>query len=186
MTDILFLDFDGVLHPLFPRTDRTHEENQHFEGCSRLANVLDRVAPRIKIVVSSTWRYKRSMEELRSLVGPLGGRLIGMTPILNLQEDGTRELEAQQWLDTYTRNHARPIVRWCALDDVPSLWTSREKLLVTGDGFRTMDAIALSNNIEAMLDASETAPSFMERDTKLWLPNSAYQETEVGDIVEFG
>lgn len=177
MTDILFLDFDGVLHPLFPRTDRTHEENQHFEGCSRLANVLDRVAPRIKIVVSSTWRYKRSINEVRALLGPLGGRVIGMTPILNLREDGVRELEAQRWLDEYTRNHARPIIRWCALDDVPSLWTSRNKLLVTNDGFRTAEANALSNTIEALLDAFETAPSVVERDNKLWLPDSVTDET---------
>lgn len=185
MTDILFLDFDGVLHPLFPRTDRSHEENQHFEGCSRLANVLDRVAPRIKIVVSSTWRYKRSMEDLRALLGPLAGRVIGMTPILNRQEDGIRELEAQAWLDTYTRNHSRPMIRWCALDDVPSLWTSRDKVLITNDGFRTAEANAL-NNIEDLLNARETAPSAVKRDTKLWLPASAYSEQEVGDIVEFG
>lgn len=157
MTDILFLDFDGVLHPLFPRTNRTHEENQHFEGCSRLANVLDRVAPHMKIVVSSTWRYNRSMEDLRKLLGPLGGRTIGATPILNLRQDGVRELEAQLWLEQYTRNHMRPTVRWCALDDVIGLWTSHDKVLVTNDGFRTAEANALSNTIEDLLNASEAS-----------------------------
>ena len=27
---ILFLDFDGVLHPFFPRNDRSDAENQFF------------------------------------------------------------------------------------------------------------------------------------------------------------
>ena len=172
MTDFLFLDFDGVLHPLFPRTDRTHEENQHFEGCSRLANVLDRVAPRIKIVVSSTWRYRRSIEELKALLGPLGGRVVGSTPILNLQHEGVRELEAQQWLEQYTRNHSRPVVRWFAMDDVLSIWTSHNKVLVTNDGFRTAEANALSQMIEELLNAEETEPSgVLSPELTLWLPN---------------
>lgn len=178
MTDILFLDFDGVLHPLFPRTDRTHEENQHFEGCSRLANVLDRVAPRLRIVVSSTWRYGRTITELRTLLGPLGGRVIGATPILNLVEPGVRELEAQRWLDEYTRNHSRPMIRWCALDDIPSLWTSQDKVLITNDGFRTAEANALSNNIESLLDAVETPPTEpIQVESKIWLPNKVTDET---------
>lgn len=178
MTDILFLDFDGVLHPLFPRTDRTHEENQHFEGCSRLANVLDRVAPRMKIVISSTWRYSRTIDELRTLLGPLGGRVIGCTPILNLRIDGVRELEAQQWLDQYTRNHSRPLVRWCALDDVPSLWSSHKKLMVTNDGFRTAEANALDEYIEDLLNAPETAPVEVAEPevVKIWLPDDKVED----------
>lgn len=177
MTDILFLDFDGVLHPLFPRTDRSHEENQHFEGCSRLANVLDRVAPRMKIVISSTWRAGYTIEQLRTFLGPLGGRVIGMTPILNLREDGARELEAQMWMDEYTRNHSRPMLRWFAMDDVAGIWTSQEKLLICNDGFRTSEIRALEANIEDMLDAAETAPLEQVADRRVWLP------TEL-DIVE--
>ena len=37
---ILFLDFDGVLHPVFPRKDRTDEENQLFSCLPRLEGVL--------------------------------------------------------------------------------------------------------------------------------------------------
>lgn len=48
---ILFLDFDGVLHPFFPRSDRTDEENQLFEYLSRLEKVL-RDYPICRIVIS--------------------------------------------------------------------------------------------------------------------------------------
>lgn len=170
MTDILFLDFDGVLHPLFPRTDRTHQENQHFEGCSRLANVLDRVAPNVKIVISSTWRAARTIEELRVLLGPLGGRVIGVTPILNLQEDGARELEAQLWLEQYTRDHSRPMVRWFAMDDVAGIWTSQAKLLLCADGLR-FDEIKALEQVEQFLNAPETDPSEVVADRRIWLPS---------------
>lgn len=170
MTDILFLDFDGVVHPLFPRTDRTYEENQHFEGCSRLANVLDRVAPKVKIVISSTWRAGYTIDQIRAFLGPLGGRVIGMSPILNLREDGARELEAQLWLDEYTRNHSRPMIRWFALDDIIGIWTSHEKVLVCNDGFRTAEIKELEENIENLLNAPETAPIEQVADRRIWLP----------------
>lgn len=52
---ILFLDFDGVLHPFFPRADRSDEENQLFAYLPRLEGVL-RDFPEWQIVISSSWR----------------------------------------------------------------------------------------------------------------------------------
>lgn len=182
MTSILFLDFDGVLHPLFPRTDRSHEENKHFVGCSRLANILDRVAPHIQIVISSTWRYNRTIEQLKELVGPLGPRVIGCTPIHGQRCEGARELEALAWLEQYERNRPEP-VQWCALDDIASLWTSKDKVLITGDGFRATEAMSLAANIDIMLSAKVTPPAVVPQVQTIWTP---YDEPEAGDICSFG
>lgn len=176
-SDILFLDFDGVLHPVFPRTDRTHEENQHFVGSSRLASILDRVAPNIKIVVSSTWRVNRSLEELRALCGPLGKYIIDKTPNLNIRQEGCREMEAQLW-----RQQNGHTGRWCALDDVAGIWVSQLKLMVTDDGFRWADGISLELHIEDILDAPEAElPPMRVEPMQIYLPDD-----EPGDIVMFG
>jgi hypothetical protein len=37
---ILFLDFDGVLHPFFPKRELLDEENQLFSYLPRLERVL--------------------------------------------------------------------------------------------------------------------------------------------------
>lgn len=112
---ILFLDFDGVLHP---------------EGCSQrhllmhvptLASILERHAA--KIVVSSTWRLTRSLSTLRILLGPeLGPLVIGKTGLYasmsmyNLPDSlrmYQRHMECVGWM---RKHHSYP-ERWLALDD---------------------------------------------------------------------
>ena len=178
-SDILFLDFDGVLHPVFPRTDRSHEENQHFVGSSRLAAVLDRVAPNIKIVVSSTWRINRSVEELRALCGDLGKYIIDKTPNLNLRSPGCRELEAMTW-----RKNNGHTGRWCALDDVPSIWSSQLKLMVTDDGFRWADGISLELHIEDLLEAPEDKSFVLPEQTIQIIHHDEDEPPQ--DIIMFG
>lgn len=60
---ILFLDFDGVLHPFFPRRDRSDEENQLFGYLPRLEVVL-REFPGWKVVITSSWRENRPWENV--------------------------------------------------------------------------------------------------------------------------
>lgn len=49
------LDFDGVLHPFFPRPDRSDEENQLFSYLPRLEAVLQEFGD-WQIVIASSWR----------------------------------------------------------------------------------------------------------------------------------
>lgn len=177
--DILFLDFDGVLHPIFPRKDRTDDENRHFVGADRLATVLDVVAPNIRIVVSSTWRYNRTLNQLRTLVGHrLGKRIIDVTPILNLRQPGCRELEAQMW--RAQNNH---VGLWFALDDVADIWTSHQKVMITDDGFRDAEAFALMEFIGSLLGAAEAPGISGAAHPQIYLPDS---EEHPGDIADFG
>lgn len=77
----LFLDFDGVLHPTNIGLDFESEKvigTGLFGWLPHLASVL-RPHPDVLIVVHSTWRYTHDVDELREMLGALGGRVVGST-----------------------------------------------------------------------------------------------------------
>lgn len=71
---ILFLDFDGVLHPSAEYTVKSY-----FCWLPKLEWLLDKHRD-VMICVHSTWRYDHSDDELRALLGSLGERFIGCAP----------------------------------------------------------------------------------------------------------
>ena len=60
---IVFLDFDGVLHP-----EHCHE-SKHFSCLPVFESVLSQV-PDCKLVIASTWRLQIPVERLREKLGP--------------------------------------------------------------------------------------------------------------------
>jgi len=108
MKRLLFLDFDGVLHPVFPRSDLPPSESEPFCYMPRFAEVL-REFPDIEIVITSTWRLHRGIEQLRqNFPADLRSRVVGVTPALVDDERfGGRQKEAIAWLDEY-----RPGASW--------------------------------------------------------------------------
>lgn len=74
---ILFLDFDGVLHPI--------TGSHPFQpACVAELEVVIEHFPSLDIVVTSSWREEKSMDELTALVGSvIGERIIGTTPIID-------------------------------------------------------------------------------------------------------
>jgi len=116
---LLFLDLDGVLHP--------HIGYRPELLMCRLPILEDvlRASPSVEVVISSTWRMTRTLDELKSLFSlDIGPRIIGKTPNWrDIHEDMTygtfqREAEIRAWL------HAagRAWESWIALDDQPSLY----------------------------------------------------------------
>lgn len=111
---ILFLDFDGVLHPQY--------ENQPvpvdvaFCHLTRFEQVM-REFPDVEIIVSSTWREQFSLDKLRGwFSADIASRIVDTTPILQTGEMPVleqREAEILQWL-TFNDRLAEP---WLALDD---------------------------------------------------------------------
>src|SRR5437764_815182 len=101
---ILFLDFDGVLHP-----DPCCHQDQLFCRLPLLEALL-RELPSVDIVISSNWRANRSLGELRQLFSPdIGRRIIGMTP-LQPEDDPPSDLthyprhaEISAWLKQSSR-----------------------------------------------------------------------------------
>lgn len=104
MSRVLFLDFDGVLHP----AGGPPGETLPFEWVAQLNELLDAHAE-VLLVVHSSWRERFSAEELRDFLGPLGDRLLGAVE---------RGPKAQAIL-AFVREHPE-IERWMVIDDSAS------------------------------------------------------------------
>lgn len=117
---ILFLDFDGVLHPegfRYPVRDF-----RYFPLLPRLENLL-RLHRHVRIVISSLWRLRMELSQLREVFSPdIRDRVIDMTPLPLRFDDAIytldfREREIVRWLEA-NGGVDQP---WVALDDAPFL-----------------------------------------------------------------
>jgi len=103
---ILFLDFDGVLHP-FDRPDGVFTLLADFERVMR-------DYPGVDIVISSAWRETHTVDELRQLFSPdIAQRIIGATPVFFDPQPHVRESEILDWLHSAGRSGEA----WIAIDD---------------------------------------------------------------------
>ena len=105
---ILFLDFDGVLHPEGAGAELEFCHLDNFEQVMR-------EFPQVQIVVSSSWRFSESIEMLLlHFSNDIRERIVGITLRL-LEFDsmrGQRQWECEAWVSEH-----RPQARWLALDD---------------------------------------------------------------------
>ena len=70
---VIFLDFDGVTHPV---SGSAPFQSDCLDALAKAFNQLD-----AEIVITSTWRLDRSIDELRTLLGnDIGDRIIDVTP----------------------------------------------------------------------------------------------------------
>jgi len=112
---LLFLDFDGVLHPQYD--GEPTPVDQVFCHLPRFEAIM-RDFPSVEIVISSTWRNQFTLEQLRSRFSPdISARIIDVTPQAE-HADGKylptrREGEILDWLAIDGRSD----VPWIALDD---------------------------------------------------------------------
>ncbi len=111
---ILFLDFDGVVHPLgefaLDENGQLAKNPALFRWRPILETLLDPF-PEVRIVVSSDWRRLFDDPSLVQLLGPLGTRFDGVVEIY-----GPSRLE-----EILTEAKRRSVTRWLALDDHPSV-----------------------------------------------------------------
>ncbi len=138
---ILFLDFDGVLHP-----DRSRTEPKFCR--MPLMEAWLRSRPGVEVVISSSWREVHPFEELVSLFADdLQARVVGCTPRYLRSIDGghfagwahtsedfgpsnfAREIECRRWL----HSSWQPGQKWAALDDMPELFAPSCAALVVCD-----------------------------------------------------
>ncbi len=120
---VLFLDFDGVLnsHKYFSERDNHQpryamfDERNEFDpdAMHNLLAILDHF-PDLKVVISSSWRYGRTIEKLNELLGftkVYTDRVIGKTA--DQSERGyARGWEIQDWLDAHPE-----VTNFAILDD---------------------------------------------------------------------
>jgi hypothetical protein len=103
---LLFLDFDGVLHP-----DRATVD-LYFCQLALLEPWL-RQRPQIDVVISSSWREAHPLDELREFFSEdLRPRVVSATPVIR-NNKGEREAEILCWL----RDNGHTGRPWAALDD---------------------------------------------------------------------
>jgi hypothetical protein len=133
---ILFLDYDGVLHP-----DPCPDERRLFENAHRLARVMEDF-PEVGIVLSTSWRNVRPEKDL---LGPLPSllrdRILGSTPKFSdcfaaaARIPYRRHAECEQWLQT----HCMADARWWALDDRAEWFAPYCENLLECDSWRGFD-----------------------------------------------
>ena len=111
---VLFLDFDGVLHPEHCHESMYFVHKAEFEAVVRSFPVLD-------LVISSTWRLSRELSVLQSIFSPdVAARVVGANPLygdlIEVPEQLVgfeREAECKAWL----ANRGRSSDVWLAIDD---------------------------------------------------------------------
>ena len=148
----LFLDFDGVLQPFEGR--HRHSLFQGIDGApdaKRLADVL-KPFPAVRIVISSSRREGRTLDELRELLPRrLSWRVIGMTPVLPIVSGtdvaGSRYREIDLYLGQYPAAQ-----HWLALDDDASLFPpGLPYLILCEDGFDERAARRLETELSRLI-----------------------------------
>lgn len=139
---ILFLDFDGVLHPF-------HRPN----GTLVLIPVFERVMrdfPQVDIVISSSWREGFSLDELRSFFSDdIARRIVDVTPVLAASEyPHVREAEIAAW----RRAAGRVAEPWVAIDDMEAFFSPGCADLISvapESGFNEATARALRDRLSS-------------------------------------
>lgn len=146
---ILFLDYDGVLHP-----DPLHDRQRLFEHKDRLAETLAEF-PEVSIVLSTSWRTSHAREQLLAPLGDLQARVVGVTPLFSSFSAPAalvpyrREAECLRWLQEQRLSDAP----WVALDDRPSWFRPYCDNLIACDARSGFDATAAAHLRSALLRA---------------------------------
>lgn len=149
---ILFLDFDGVLHPEHDGeptpADRVFCHLPRFEA-------IMRDFPSVEVVISSKWRCQFSIDDLRSRFSPdIAARIIGATPQTDANDDqylpARREGEILEWLAANGRENAP----WIALDDASWQFQQHRDRLVACTWYIGLDE-AVESRLRAMLAVNE-------------------------------
>ena len=106
---ILFLDFDGVTH------SEPYAPEAAFTQLPLIESVV-RERVHVAIVVSSSWRESRSLDELRDFFAPdIQPRVVGVTPDLwdpALAPAYVRERECLAWLAANRPAGTRWLAGW--------------------------------------------------------------------------
>ncbi|RUR71082.1 hypothetical protein EJP67_28910 [Variovorax guangxiensis] len=133
-SDLLFLDIDGVLHPV----GADYSFGSRFFSHLPLLEELLREFRSVDVVISSDWRLAESIEQLqRYFSEDIRRRIVGATPLINPDTvvQHRRQLEIQAWLDGNGHSDAK----WVALDDWPESFEAGFARLVLTDPARAFD-----------------------------------------------
>jgi HAD domain in Swiss Army Knife RNA repair proteins len=141
---LLFLDFDGVVHP----QDHTNHPAGWFRWLPILANLLT-PWPDVKIVVHSSWRYEHTDAELRDLLGPLSARFAGSAP------RGPRE----QAIESVLQANKSLVQAHLVLDDDAQEFTTGRVNLVVCDALEGLTQRRIQDHVRRWLKSTAEVPA---------------------------
>jgi len=154
---IIFLDFDGVLHP------DGCDVSMDFCYMQNFCSVIGDVDPnfQVPIVISSMWRLTVKLDEMRSYFPKeIARQIIGVTPDLYVKpissiswndtttNDGLREAEIKRWMSTYC-----PAGQWLAIDDRARYFSIDCQNLFLVPGFIPGEGDGITNTVSDNLKA---------------------------------
>jgi hypothetical protein len=165
---IIFLDFDGVLHPESCAARHNFCYLPHFRSALLEADP-ERKVP---IVISSLWRHHCSLEQIRSYFPEdMAHQIVGVTPYMTDHEVAmTRDWECYGGEQSRIRHRQREIMmwmhanapggHWLAIDDRPEYFHKDTphlflvpKLVYQGDsGITTYIAPRLAERLHTFLN----------------------------------
>lgn len=144
---VLFLDFDGVLHPAGEAAGTT----VLFEWYPILVRLLEPWTE-VFLAVHSSWRYDHRSDELRELLEPLGTRFIGSVPRGPRAESIRWFLQANPVIDDHL-----------ALDDSPGEFSIGGVRLIVCDPSKGISDPAIQQQIQNWLAAPKTQHALQEQ-----------------------
>jgi hypothetical protein len=144
---VLFLDFDGVLHPISAL--RWFEMRLPLESIIQRARLFrwawtlhEMLEPYldVRIVVHSTWRLLKTDAELQSFLGPLSSRFVGSTP------------RAERWESIEWFVQQNELSDYRILDDHPDAFPSELNELIVCDSELGVYDEAVRKKLQAWLE----------------------------------
>ena len=152
----LFLDFDGVVHPVSEISDRRSSvagvDLPHLIQSRRLLRWMPLLVqtlsdhPDVLVVVHSGWRGLASNTQLREFLGPLADRFVGVTSLHLPRYDGILRFADRAGFDDYL------IID----DDAQEFPPELSSLVVTDPELGLSDGHSLAQ-LEQWLDATSPA-----------------------------
>ena len=125
---LIFLDFDGVLHPNFC------QEEHYFSRIGYLMAALDWFKDDVEVIISSSWRFHWPADVLlQKLPASLAPLVVGFTPEVDPGRD-QRYREIHSYLK-FRRGHAD----WRALDDADNEFPKGCRELIRCEGRTGLD-----------------------------------------------
>ena len=144
----LFLDIDGVLHPV-----GTHPTG--WLSCKDTFEQWVRKYPGVQLVISSSWRRLYPLKVIQSHFSEdVGVRIIGVTPRITDARPQRRHREILAWL----AKNRPPNAGWLALDDSENEYPAQCPQLVpcvSTIGFDDDVAAELDRRLAQILDRAD-------------------------------
>jgi len=150
---ILFLDFDGVVHP---RPAPGSGETDLFRCLHLLEGVL-RQLPYVEVVISSAWRESQTLNEIREYFAEdLRDRIIGMTPRpgedIELAPSELVDFPRQTQCVAWLARHRPAGTPWLAIDDTAEEFEPRCAQVLLIDGWVGLTPESAANLLRRLKD----------------------------------